>query len=74
MMPAHPDTGVSWPFAWYLRDFTNQHSFDQPTRSLRNSAIVIVDQKNFDKIEAALGSDYYRIDYIRMWWPNQDYL
>ena len=68
-----PDTGVSWPFAWYLRDFTNQHSFDQPTRSLRNSAIVIVDQKNFDKIEAALGPGYYRVDYIRMWWPNQDY-
>ncbi|HEY9152340.1 MAG TPA: 6-bladed beta-propeller, partial [Anaerolineales bacterium] len=68
-----PDTGVSWPFAWYLRDFTNQHSFDQPTRSLRDSAIVIVDQKNFDKIEAALGPGYYRIDYIRMWWPNQDY-
>ncbi len=28
-----PDTGVSWPFVWYLRDFTNQRSFDQPTRS-----------------------------------------
>jgi len=68
-----PDTGVSWPFAWYLRDFTNQHSFDQPTRSLRDSVIVIVDQKNFDKIEAALGPGYYRVDYIRMWWPNQDY-
>ena len=68
-----PDTGVSWPFAWYLRDFTNQHSFDQPTRSLRDSAVVIVDAKNFGKIESALGSDYYRIDYIRMWWPNQDY-
>ncbi len=68
-----PDTGVSWPFVWYLRDFTNQHSFDQPTRSLRDSTIVIVDSKNFDKIEAALGPGYYRIDYIRMWWPNQDY-
>ncbi len=68
-----PDTGVSWPFVWYLRDFTNQHSFDQPTRSLRDSTIVIVDSKNFDKIEQALGPGYYRIDYIRMWWPNQDY-
>ena len=68
-----PDTGVSWPFVWYLRDFTNQRSFDQPTRSLRDSTIVIVDQKNFDKIEPALGPNYYRIDYIRMWWPNQDY-
>jgi predicted membrane-bound mannosyltransferase/sugar lactone lactonase YvrE len=68
-----PDTGVSWPFVWYLRDFTNQHSFDQPTRALRDSTVVIVDSKNFDKIEQALGPDYYRFDYIRMWWPNQDY-
>jgi predicted membrane-bound mannosyltransferase/DNA-binding beta-propeller fold protein YncE len=68
-----PDTGVSWPFVWYLRDFTNQRSFDQPTRSLRDSVVVIVDQKNFDKIEPALGPNYNRMDYIRMWWPNQDY-
>ena len=68
-----PDTGVSWPFAWYLRDFTALRSFDQPTRSLRDAVAVIVDQKNFDKIEAALGDGYYRFDYIRMWWPNQDY-
>lgn len=68
-----PDTGVSWPFVWYLRDFTNQHSFDQPTRSLRDSVFVIVDEKNFDKIEPALGPGFYRFDYIRMWWPMQDY-
>ncbi|MCC6261071.1 MAG: TIGR03663 family protein [Anaerolineales bacterium] len=68
-----PDTGVSWPFVWYLRDFTNQRTFDQPTRALRESTIIIVDQKNFDKIEAAIGPGYYRTDYIRMWWPMQDY-
>jgi predicted membrane-bound mannosyltransferase/sugar lactone lactonase YvrE len=68
-----PDTGVSWPFVWYLRDYTNQRSFDAPTRSLREAAVVVVDQKNFDKIEPALGPNYYRVDYIRMWWPMQDY-
>jgi uncharacterized protein (TIGR03663 family) len=68
-----PDTGVSWPFVWYLRDYTNQRSFDQPTRSLRDSAVIVVDEKNFDKIEAAIGPGYYRMDYIRMWWPMQDY-
>ncbi|HWA15598.1 MAG TPA: NHL repeat-containing protein, partial [Gemmatimonadales bacterium] len=68
-----PDTGVSWPFVWYLRDFTDQRAFDQPTRALRDAVVVIVDQKNFDKIEAALGPGYYRLDYIRMWWPMQDY-
>jgi uncharacterized protein (TIGR03663 family) len=68
-----PDTGVSWPFVWYLRDYTNQRSFDAPTRSLREAVVVVVDQKNFDKIEPALGQNYYRVDYIRMWWPMQDY-
>ena len=68
-----PDTGVSWPFVWYLRDFTNQTSFDQPTRSLRDRVVIIVDEKNFDKIEPAIGPGYYRVDYIRMWWPMQDY-
>lgn len=68
-----PDTGVSWPFVWYLRDFTNQRSFDQPSRSLRESVVIIVDEKNFDKIEPAIGPGYYRVDYIRMWWPMQDY-
>jgi hypothetical protein len=68
-----PDTGVSWPIVWYLRDFTALRSFDQPSRSLREAVAVIVDQKNFDKINAALGDEFYEFDYIRMWWPNQDY-
>jgi len=68
-----PDTGVSWPFVWYLRDFTALRSFDTPTRSLRDAVAVIVDQKNFDKINPALGDEFYQFDYIRMWWPNQDY-
>jgi len=68
-----PDTGISWPFVWYLRDYTALRSFDQPTRSLRDAVAVIVDQKNFDKIDPALGDEYYQFDYIRMWWPNQDY-
>ena len=68
-----PDTGVSWPMVWYLRDYTALRSFDQPTRSLREAVAVIVDQKNFDKIEPALGNGFYKFDYIRMWWPNQDY-
>ena len=68
-----PDTGVSWPFVWYLRDYTALRSFDKPTRSLREAVAVIVDAKNFDSINAALGNEFYEFNYIRMWWPNQDY-
>ena len=68
-----PDTGVSWPVVWYLRDYTALRTFDQPTRALREAVAVIVDQKNFDKIDGALGDGFYQFDYTRMWWPNQDY-
>jgi predicted membrane-bound mannosyltransferase/DNA-binding beta-propeller fold protein YncE len=68
-----PDTGVSWPFTWYLRDYPNLRPFDQPTRTLRDAPVIIVDQKNFDKIEPVVGQAYYHFDYIRMVWPSQDY-
>ncbi len=68
-----PDTGVSWPFVWYLRDYTNTRPFDTPSKTLRESPFIIVDQKNFDKIGPVVGEAYYRFDYTRMWWPNQEY-
>ncbi len=68
-----PDTGVSWPFVWYLRDYTNTIPFDQPSRALRDSPFIIVDEKNFLKIEPVVADNYYRFDYLRMVWPNQDY-
>jgi uncharacterized protein (TIGR03663 family) len=68
-----PDTGVSWPFTWYLRDYPNTRPFDQPTKTLRDASIIIVDQKNFDKILPVVGDAYYKFDYLRMVWPNQDY-
>ncbi|MEW5828074.1 MAG: flippase activity-associated protein Agl23 [Chloroflexota bacterium] len=70
---SQPDTGVSWPVVWYLRDFTNQQSFDNPTRALRDVSVLIVDAKNFDKIGPVVGDAFYEFEYARMWWPNQDY-
>ena len=68
-----PDTGVSWPFTWYLRDYPNLRPFDQPSRTLRDAPVIIVDQKNFATIEPVVGDAYYRFDYLRMVWPSQDY-
>ncbi len=68
-----PDTGISWPFSWYLRDYTNVLPFSDPDNTLRERDIILVDAKNFGKIESVLRDQYYRFDYIRMWWPNQDY-
>ena len=68
-----PDSGVAWPFTWYLRHYSKKTGFDQPSADLNGIPVIIVDQKNFEAIKTILGSDYYQINYIRMVWPNQDY-
>ncbi len=68
-----PNQGVSWSFKWYLRKFSNAFSFDTPDDNLRDIPVIIVDQQNFENIKPFLENKYYRIDYIRMVWPNQDY-
>ncbi|MBI3159458.1 MAG: TIGR03663 family protein [Chloroflexi bacterium] len=68
------DDDVSWPFTWYLRNYTNQRYFhDAPTRDLRNAPVIIVGDNNWGKIEPIVANGYYMFEYIRMWWPNQDY-
>jgi DNA-binding beta-propeller fold protein YncE len=68
-----PNQGVSWSFKWYLRKFPNAFSFDKPDGNLRDIPVIIADQQNFENIKPFVGNNYYRIDYIRMVWPNQDY-
>jgi len=68
-----PDSGVAWPFTWYLRHYTNKITFDEPASELSDIPVIIVDQKNFAAVKTIIGNDYFRINYIRMVWPNQDY-
>ena len=63
-----------YPFWWYLRNYTNTTYYgENPTRSLRDNSIIIVGANNFGKIEHVVGQGYNQYDYIRLWWPNQDY-
>jgi predicted membrane-bound mannosyltransferase/sugar lactone lactonase YvrE len=68
------DSDTSYPFWWYLRDYPNKDFYGkEPTRALRQDAVILVGEENFDKIEPVVGQAYDRFDYIRLWWPNQDY-
>ncbi len=68
------DNETSYPYWWYLRNFPNQRYYgENPTRDLRQAPIILVGQDNYSKIEPVVGQGYYRFDYIRLWWPNQDY-
>ncbi|HLF89532.1 MAG TPA: flippase activity-associated protein Agl23 [Anaerolineales bacterium] len=73
-MPVAYDDDVSWPFSWYLRNYTNQRYYQaNPTRDLRDVPVIIVGDNNFTKVEPIVGQAYYQLDYIRMVWPDQGY-
>jgi uncharacterized protein (TIGR03663 family) len=73
-MPVAYDDDVSWPFSWYLRNYTNQRYYQaNPTRDLRDVPVILVGDNNFSKIEPVVGQAYYQLDYIRMVWPDQGY-
>jgi sugar lactone lactonase YvrE len=59
---------------WNLRNYTNQRYYgNTPGKDLRELPVIIVGDNNYGKIEPIVGQAYYRFDYIRMIWPNQDY-
>ncbi|HBX70173.1 MAG TPA: hypothetical protein DEH25_12550, partial [Chloroflexi bacterium] len=68
------DDETTYPYWWYLRDYTNQKYYGaSPTRELREAPVILVGDNNFAKIEPVVGQAYYEFDYNRIWWPNQDY-
>lgn len=69
------DDDVSWPITWYMRDFTNQVYYgNSPTReTFQDTPLVIAGDNNWSKVEPLLGNRYYTFEYIRMWWPMQEY-
>jgi uncharacterized protein (TIGR03663 family) len=68
------DDITQYPFWWYLRNYPNQRFYGKnPTLDLREIPIILVGQGNYDKIEPVVRNDFYQFDYIRMWWPMQDY-
>lgn len=68
------DNVTTYPFWWYLRNYPNQNYYgENPTREQRDAPVILVGDENFGKIEPVVGQAYHRFDYIRLWWPNQDY-
>ena len=68
------DDETTYPYWWYLRNYPNAKFYGaNPTRELRESPAILVGDNNFAKIEPVVGQAYYQFDYIRIWWPDQDY-
>lgn len=68
------DDETSYPYWWYLRNYDNYSFYgNTPGRDLRDYAVIIVGDANYGKIEPVVGQAFYEFEYIRIWWPNQDY-
>jgi len=68
------DNETTYPYWWYLRNYYNQRYYGAtPTRDLQELPVILVGEPNYSRIEPVVGDAYYRFDYHRIWWPNQDY-
>ncbi|MBZ0293917.1 MAG: hypothetical protein K8L99_15235, partial [Anaerolineae bacterium] len=69
------DNEVSWPYTWYFRDYPNATFFgSSPSRPvIDNSVAVVVGEANRAAVEPLLEDRFYHFEYIRLWWPMQDY-
>ena len=69
------DNDTNYPFWWYLRDYTNKKYFgdENPTRDLRSYDIITANTSKDSRLEPIVKDGYYRYEFIRLWWPNQDY-
>ncbi|HBG73908.1 MAG: hypothetical protein A2X25_03285 [Chloroflexi bacterium GWB2_49_20] len=68
------DNNVRYPYWWYMRHYPNRIDFaTEPTRDLQRAAVIVVSEENYGKIASVVRENYVQFDFMRMWWPNQDY-
>jgi uncharacterized protein (TIGR03663 family) len=69
------DNEVSWPYSWYFRNYPNARYFgSSPSRPIIDQSVaVVVGEANRSAVEPLLEDRYYHFEYIRLWWPMQDY-
>jgi len=69
------DNETSWPYSWYFRNFPNAVFFgSSPSRPIIDKSVaVVVGEANRAAVEPLLEDRYYHFQYIRLWWPMQDY-
>ncbi len=68
------DNSSLYPYWWYLRDFPNLDYFgEKPSKTLRDVPVIIVGSPNYGKVDPILEKEFYSYEYMRLWWPNQDY-
>jgi uncharacterized protein (TIGR03663 family) len=72
-MPVAYDDDSSWPFAWYLRNFTDATFYGKKPNKPFDQPVVLVGSANEQEVKPYLGDNYYRFDERLIWWPLEVY-
>ena len=69
------DNEFSWPGSWYFRNFPQGRYLGDLTGAtgLDEYVVLVVGDNNVNKIDPQVAAKFYRFDYIRLWWPMQEY-
>jgi len=68
------DSGVSWPFEWYLRDYPGKVFFGMGSPPPDAAVVLVGFEDNHDAaIRAQLGDRYVGQRYKLRWWFPEDY-
>ncbi len=68
------DDDSSWPLSWYMRRYPNARFYgDSPNNDAMSAPVVIVGDKNRDKVSPYVQRDYVKRTYRLVWWPDQGY-
>ena len=63
-----------YPYWWYLRNYPNKIVYlENPTRTFEDAPLIIAGSDKYAKIDAIVRDNYYAYEYMRLWWPMQDY-
>ncbi len=68
------DDDSSWPLSWYMRLYPNAKFYGaNPNSDSMAAPVIIVGDKNFDKVHPYVVRDYVKRTYRLVWWPDMDY-
>ncbi|HBY45216.1 MAG TPA: TIGR03663 family protein, partial [Chloroflexi bacterium] len=66
------DSGTSWPFQWYLRNYPNRHYFGTTISQTPDAPVVLIANDNLTAENLQMLSGYTYTEYAMRWWFPED--
>jgi uncharacterized protein (TIGR03663 family) len=72
-IPIAYDSGTSWPFQWYLRDYTQRRFYGTTLSEPPDEPIVLISNEHvFDGDNEEMLAGYTYTEYVMRWWFPED--